>query len=292
MSGRTDETAPGGPVRGRWARRTGAVALVVALAATTACSGDDGGSDGSGSDGGGTGEGAGGSTPVPGAGVPTDRAAAERFGRLPADSVGAAVLADMVDVSTMQARVRTTHQGLDVVAQVAVDPDANCAGSMTIGDGTVEVLRVGGDVYASFDQPLLETLGHSPAEAAAIVERTGDRWVLLDLASGLTDVGLACQAAVDALGGAIFSPDDDAELSIDGLGELDGEQVLLVSRADPELGTTTARVRATAPHHYLQVDTLRDGRPLVVDQVVYDAEVEVPEPQARGVVDSVDVGLS
>ncbi|MDF9714967.1 hypothetical protein INN71_13675 [Nocardioides sp. ChNu-153] len=273
-----------GRARGRWVRRTGVGTALVVLVATAACS-----SDGAG-DGGGRGDASG--TPVPGAGVPTDRAAAERFARLPADSVGAAVLADMVDVSTMQARVRTTHRGLDVVARVAVDADANCAGSLSIGDGTVELLRTGGDVHASFDQALLETLGHSPADAAAIVERAGDRWVLLDVASGLTDVGLACQAAVDALGGALFSPDGDADLSVDGLGELDGEPVLVVSRTDPVHGPTTARVRATTPHRYVQVETLRDGRPLVVDQVEYDAEVEVPVPEERGVVDSVDVGLS
>lgn len=229
--------------------------------------------------------------PVAGAGADDSVAAAQRFVGLPPDSIGSAVLAGMGDVRSLQARVRTTHDGLPVTAAVSVDGESDCVGTVRVGEGSVEVLRVGGLVYAQFDQPLLEALGHGPIAAASIVERTAGRWVALDVASGLTDVALACQAAVEALGGQIFGSDGDGELQVGELESIGDQPVVQVSRTS-DLGTTTAWVAATGDHRYVQVEAPRDGRALVVDQLVYDGPVTVPNPEELGVVASAEVGLS
>ncbi|MDT9593398.1 hypothetical protein RDV89_09990 [Nocardioides zeae] len=254
-----------------------APALLLALALSAGCSADEATPRASG-------------TPTPGAGVDTSDAAAERFAALPVDSIEAAVVGDMARVRTVQAHVVGTHQGFDVVADVAVDDAADCVGTLQIGEGTVELLRVAGQVHASFDRELLEALGHSPIAAEGIVERVADRWVLLDPASGLTDVAIACQATLEAIGGSVFG-DDLADLSVDGLEEIDDRTVLALSR-ESDQGPTRVWVEAAGSHRYVRVEAPRDGQAYVVDQIVYDGDVEVPDPAARGVVDAAAVGLS
>ncbi|WP_028474601.1 hypothetical protein [Nocardioides alkalitolerans] len=287
MSTRSIPPGPSAPtrttVRGPLLRRAahGLAVAALGLAALSGCSSEEPAAAAEGE-------------PVAGAGVDDSPAAAQRFAGLPADSIAAAALADMADVRSLQARVRTTHDGLEVEADVAVDGESDCVGTVRVGDGSVEVLRIGGLVYARFDQPLLEALGHGTIAAAAIVERTADRWVALDVASGLTDVALACQAAVEALGGQIFAGGTDssaAALEVGPLETLAGTHVVQVSRTS-DLGTTTAWVGAAGDHRYVQVLAPRDGRALVVDQLVYDAPVTVPDPDERGVVPSSEVGLS
>ncbi|HEY1134669.1 MAG TPA: hypothetical protein VGE77_08825 [Nocardioides sp.] len=263
----------------RRTRRTAFPALALASVLTlAACSGDDESTS------------AAGATPVPGAGADDSAAAAERFAALPVTSIEATILDDMAGVSTIQARVRATHLGLDVDAQVAVDDSADCVGTVAIGEGTAEILRVGEQVYATFDQPFLEAMGHGPIEAGEITSSAANRWVLLDLASGLTDVALACQAAVEAIGGEIFGG-ADADTQVTGLEQVGDRQVLGLERTS-ELGTTSLLVDATGEHRFVRIVAPRDGSPMTVDELVYDEVVEVPDPDARGVVLSADVGLS
>ena len=229
----------------------------------------------------------------PGAGVDTSDAAAQRFAGLPIDSIAAAVQGDMERVSTIQAHVVGVHSGHDVTADVSLDADSDCVGTFEIGAGRGEVLRVGEAVYASFDAPLLEELGHSASGAAAIVEATGDRWVQLGEGNVLTDVAVACQATVEAVDVGVFTDETLPEVEVAGLTELDDVPdvpVLELTRTTPE-GTTTVWVNAISPHRYVEVSAPREGQPFVVDQVVYDPEVVVPDPLARGVVDAGQVGL-
>lgn len=273
--------------RRRWA--TCVVVPLLALPGLAACSADDDEDVSAGE----------GTPPVPGAGADDSPAAAQRFAALPASSIEAAVLQDMSEVTTVRARVRATHLGLPVDAQVAVDESGACLGTLTAGSGTAEVLRpspvtslgIGdsADVYGTFDAPFLEEVGFTAAQADAAVAATAGRWVLLDPVSGLTDIGLVCQALDDTRDGRLLGG-EDAATEVTGLDQVDDRPVLGLERTGED-GTVSLVVAATGEHRFVQVVTPRDGSSATVDELAYDEEVVVPDPAARGVVPAAEVGL-
>lgn len=274
--------------RRRWASLV--VVPLLLLPGLAACSADDaeeGGSSGSGT------------PPEPGAGADDSAAAAERFAALPASSIEAAVLQDMSEVTTVRARVRATHLGLPVDAQVAVDEEGACLGTLTAGSGTAEVLRptpvstlgIGdsADVYGAFDAPFLEEVGFTAEQADAVVAAAAGRWVLLDPLSGLTDIALVCQALDDTRDGLLLGG-EDATTEVTGLEQVDDQPVLGLERTGDE-GTVSLVVAATGEHRFVRVVTPRDGALATVDELTYDEEVVVPDPATRGVVPAAEVGL-
>lgn len=230
----------------------------------------------------------------PAAGVDTSDAGVQRFAALPVSSIAAAVLSDMAEVDTVTAAVEGTHRGLPVAAQVTVataDGGTDCVGTLDLADGSTEVLRVGEDVYASFDTATLEALDYGPAAAAAIVDAADGRWIRLAPGADLADVQIACHAVVDALSDRLFAAADGGEVEVVGLSELDDQPVLELTRTGSE-GTTTAWVGATpGAHRYLRVESPREGQPYVVDRVTYDGGATIPDPSERGVVAAAEVGL-
>ncbi|NEN77840.1 hypothetical protein [Nocardioides zeae] len=273
-------------------RRLAALAAVplLALPALAACSGADDG-DAPAPSGSGT-------PPEPGAGADDGPAAAERFAGLPTSSIEAAVLQDMSEVSTVRARVRATHLGLSVDAQVAVGEAGACLATLTAGSGTAEVLRPTGmvsgigdsaDVYGAFDAAFLEEVGFTADQADGIAAAVADRWVLLDPTSGIADVALVCQAVDDARDGRLLGG-EDATTEVTGLEQVDDRPVLGLERTG-EAGTVSLLVAATGEHRFVQVVTPAGGSPATVDELAYDEEVVVPDPAARGVVPAAEVGL-
>ncbi|WP_307203927.1 hypothetical protein [Nocardioides zeae] len=272
--------------RRRWAALVVPLLLLPGLAACSSDDADEDASSGSGT------------PPEPGAGADDSPAAAERFAALPASSIEAAVLQDMSEVTTVRARVRATHLGLPVDAQVAVGEEGACLGTLTAGSGTAEVLRptrmVSGigdseDVYGAFDAPFLEEVGFTAEQADAVVAAAAGRWVLLDPLSGLTDIALVCQALDDTRDGRLLGG-EDATTEVTGLEQVDDQPVLGLERTGEE-GPVSLVVAATGEHRFVRVVTPRDGSPATVDELAYDEEVVVPDPAARGVVPAAEVGL-
>lgn len=273
-------------------RRRAALAVVplLALTALTACSDTDEADAGTSGAGGTRGTS---STPEPGAGADDGPEAAARFAALPPSAIEAAVLEDMSTVTTLRARVRAVHVGLSVDAQVALDEDGGCLGTLAVDGGTAEVLRRGEgaeqELYGSFDAPLLVAAGYPAGRADAAVAAAADRWVRLDPASDLAGVALVCTAVEDARDARLLGG-EDAATEVTGLEQVDGRPVVGIERT-VATGTASLLVAATGDHRFVQLVTSRDGSPATVDELVYDEEVVVPDPAVRGTVPAVEVGL-
>ncbi|WP_447643861.1 hypothetical protein [Nocardioides zeae] len=271
-------------------RRRAALAAVPLLALTglTACS------DGDEADAGTPGRSSATGTPEPGAGADEGPEAAARFAALPPSAVEAAVLEDMSTVTTVRARVQAVHVGLSVDAQVALDEDGDCLGTLAVDGGTAEVLRRGEgaeqELYGSFDATLLLAAGYSTAQADAAVAAAADRWVRLDPASDLADIALVCEAVEDARDARLLGG-EDAATEITGLEQVDGSPVLGIERT-VEAGTAALLVAATGDHRFVRLAIPREDEPAAtVDELVYDEEVVVPDPASRGTVPAAELGL-
>lgn len=233
------------------------------------------------------------STPEPGAGADDGPEAAARFAALPASAIEAAVLEDMSTVTTLRARVRAVHVGLAVDAQVALDEDGDCLGTLAVDGGTAEVLRRGEgaeqELYGSFDAALLVAAGYPAGQADAAVAAAADRWIRLDPASDLADIALVCEAVEDTRDARLLGGEDAATL-VTGLEQVDGRPAVGIERT-VEAGTASLLVAATGDHRFVQVVTPREESPATVDELAYDEEVVVPDPASRGTVPALEVGL-
>jgi hypothetical protein len=210
----------------RTAQRALAAATVTLVALGAAACGDSGKSDDKGSD--------------------TTASANEDFVALSADEIKTEVIADMkaLESMTMTADIASGDQqiGLDL----ALDTDGTCVGTMTIGDGTAQIMSVDGSSYLKGDTAFWESSG-GEGSGKVMEEMVGDRWAKLPGGQGGFESFCDLDGLLDEFGGSDAS---SATVEKGEEGEVDGQPALKLT-SDEDGGTTSLWVATSGEDHFI-----------------------------------------
>ncbi|MFP8940504.1 hypothetical protein ACLIYM_03570 [Streptomyces fenghuangensis] len=166
---------------------------------------------------------------------------------------------------------------------LALAGDGDCTGTMTIGEGTAEVLSADGRMYMKGDESFWESQSDGGPGEDMAVEMLSERWVRTDDGGSGTGPGGFCD-----LDGLL----EDMESG--GSGEtgkrepvdLDGREVIPLVQEDDGEGTTTAYVANDDDRPYLlRMENEGSDEPGVMDFTGHGEEVVVEAPDPDEVLD-------
>ena len=173
-------------------------------------------------------------------------------------------------------------QAFDI--DMTVSSRGDCAGTMGVGDGSAELLSVGGDTWFKPDRGFWEEVAENPDDAVIdqILALQGDNWVVLP-PEDATEFADFCD--LDELLEDDSVESGDPELSKDGTEEIDGQQVVKITSTTSE-GESASYVSLDDPHYILRLEEVGQGG---FDLTEFDEPLEVEAPGADEVVNFDDV---
>jgi hypothetical protein len=141
--------------------RRGALAVACAATALTVAACGTGGGSGSGS----------GSSGVSGSAATKKPGLADE----PASTIADKAVSAMKSASSLTMDFNGTIDGSPTKFRMTMSTKGDCAGTMTMGGGTIRLMRVGALVYMKFDDAMWKSQGGKDSEAAK--KLIGDRWM-------------------------------------------------------------------------------------------------------------------
>jgi hypothetical protein len=203
-----------------------------------------------------------------------------------ADTIVKAAKDDMGDLEAVKVSGDLTSGGQAISIDLQVNSDGDCTGSLGIGDGTAELLGVGGDTWMRPDEAFWQAYaGDAAAQVIAVV---GDKWVVVpDDQDSLTQF---CDA--DELLDQILSDDDESKptYSKGGTDTVDGDDVVKIDSDDPDEGTATGYVLVDDPHYMVKIEKTEGEDTGSVAFSAFDEEFDVIAPGDDEVVDLNNLG--
>ena len=240
--------------------RLRAAAALSVLALLAGCGGDDGGDDG-GSEGGSGDSGS----------------SASDFAEQDGQAIADAAKADMRELEAVR-YTGDISSGADTISlDVQASSTGSCTGSVTIGEGTAEVLTTADGSWFRPDEAFWRA--QAPDQADAVIAAVGDKWVVD------ADQQFAQFCDLDEFFANVFADEDDeATYETVGTEELDGQEVVKVENTD-STGSSTGYVVVDSPHYLLKVERTTGDEPGVAEFGSFDEESELEAPAADQVVD-------
>ncbi|WAP56504.1 hypothetical protein [Streptomyces sp. S465] len=152
------------------------------------------------------------------------------------------------------------------------DNKGECTGSMTIGDGTVRVIKTGHTAYMKYDAAFWRAQGGADGEAAA--KMIGDRWTKAD-ASGADAKDFTAMCDSDQLLAGFSAADNIARKGR--AATVDGRSAITVTESDGE-ETYTAYVATEGKPYLLKLVTKGGKEPGTLRFDDFDRPVEAKAP--------------
>jgi hypothetical protein len=236
-----------------------AIAALGVTAALGGCSGDDGGDAGAGGDAGDAGN----------------------FAEWPAEDIVAAAKADMGELQAVKVSGTVNNAGQEITIDIQASSAGDCAGSIGVGEGTAELLGVGGETWMRPDEAFWRA--SAGANAEDVLTLVGDKWVVIPA----EDDSFNQFCDVDQLLDELLKDDeeDGSTYSVNGTEDLDGAEVVLVDNEDPEDGTSTGYVLVDEPHYLVKVEKTDGEDTGSVSFSEFDEEFDVEAPPEDEVID-------
>ncbi|MEX0426045.1 hypothetical protein AB3X52_00315 [Nocardioides sp. DS6] len=195
------------------------------------------------------------------------------------------------DARAAMGRLRTMHvagtitQGGETIAlDLSVSQDGSCAGTIGVGDGSIELRSAGGRAWYKADLAFWKA--EVGSEAAEVAKAVGDRWVVLsgDLASlrsfcridSLTSQMLGAKASYESQGAAMVGTTPTARISIEQSST--GQN----STGQSDLHST-AYVKASDPHYVLRIVRGTGKAAGQVDFSAFDQKFTVEVPATKDI---------
>jgi hypothetical protein len=218
-------------------------------------------------------------TPTADPGTGTGTATEPDFAELPAGEILEVARARMQSLES----VRVVGDVLDGADRLGVDltltADGDCDGTITIGDGTATLRRIGDDTWFRADEAFW-VAATDPGQGPLIATTVGDRWVSLPAGQG-DEFATACDLEV-LLGGG---PGDVEGAEVVGTRTLDGQEVVEVATGDRRATGGTAFVALEDPHPLLRLDAGDDGEEGSLSFSAFDEDFSAEPPPAGDVFD-------
>lgn len=187
--------------------------------------------------------------------------------------------AAMKDLDSVKVDGSISTDGTELQIDVQTDDDGNCTGSITLGDGTAQMLGAGGEIWFKPDETFWRDYGGSDAEQ--LIVAAGDSWVVLPEA----EQGFSQFCDADDLMEQILADDGDESTYIKGDTEdVDGDEAIAVDNKDSK-GTSTGYVLVDDPHYLVKIEKTDGDDAGSVTFSEFDEDVDVEAPAADDIVD-------
>jgi hypothetical protein len=202
------------------------------------------------------------------------------FADEPADTIVKASKDDMGNLKAVKVSGDLTSGGQVISLDLQANADGDCTGSIGVGDGSAELLGVGGDTWMKPDAAFWGSFaGDSADQVLGIV---GDKWVVVpdseDSIKQFCDVN-------DLLDQLLKGENDDSTYSKNGTDTVDGDDVVKIDNEDPQDGTSTGYVLLDEPHYLVKIEKTSGDDTGAVTFSAFDEEFEVTAPADDEVVD-------
>ncbi|WP_149179896.1 hypothetical protein [Streptomyces sp. TRM49041] len=168
-------------------------------------------------------------------------------------------------------------------AYMAVDTEGRCSGTLSIGTGTMEMIKTGGVAYLRFDEAFLreENKDGSPEETEQILKELKGRWMKTDASDPETEDSLElCEL------GSLLA-DLETGVNLAGKGEettVNGKKALKLIESDGE-ETTTTYVATEGEPYLLKIVVKGGDEPGTITFTDYNKPVTAEAPAAKDILD-------
>jgi hypothetical protein len=202
-----------------------------------------------------------------------------------ADTIVKAAKDDMGGLKAVKVAGELTSDGQAISIDLQVDSDGDCTGSLGIGDGTAELLGVGGDTWMKPDEAFWRSFAGDSADQ--VIGIVGDKWVVVP--EGEDSITQFCDVD-DLLDQMLKDDEDDSTYTKKGTDTVDGDDVVKVDNEDPKDGTSTGYVLVDDPHYLVKIEKTSGDDTGNVTFSAFDEEFEVTAPAEDEQVDLSNLG--
>jgi hypothetical protein len=203
-----------------------------------------------------------------------------------ADDIVKAAKSDMKDLDSVKVSGTVTSDGQEISLDIQASSGGNCTGSISIADGSTELLGVDGKTWMRPDEAFWRSFGGASADQ--ILDVVGDKWVVI----GEDEDSFNQFCDVDELLDELLKDEDDDDSTYKKVGtdELDGEDVVKVENNDSEDGPSIGYVLTDSPHYLVKVERTEGDEQGSVTFSDFNDEFDVEAPADDEVVDLNSLG--
>jgi len=162
----------------------------------------------------------------------------------------------------------------------SADRDGGCVASVTVGDGSADLLEEASGSYVRGDETFWANAADTPAHGRQMNEQAGGKWVRTPRSMGYFAPFCDLDELLDqVLAGDPTSAEKGEETDVE------GQRAIALTADVSGGGTSTMWVASDAPHYLLKIETVGGDDPGVFTFSGYDEPVDVPIPPAEEVID-------
>ncbi len=175
---------------------------------------------------------------------------------------------DMSKLESVHLSADFTSEDSTVGLDLSLNTDGNCTGTVSIGEGSAEVLSLDGQSWFKADDAFWRE--QAGEQADQILSLIGDKWVVD------TSGQFASFCDLDGLLDDFGDPKDVADATTDGTEDVDGDEAVRIVGTE-DGSETTAFVAVDEPHYILKILVTGDeaGEATFSD---FDEDIEVEAP--------------
>lgn len=200
-----------------------------------------------------------------------------------ADDIVTAAADAMSGLESVQVAGDLTQAGQQITLDIGVASSGDCTGSIGLGDGTAEVVSVGGESWFKPDEAFWQAQAPSPEQAQQIIDAVGDKWVVQSDGAGFAEF---CD--LDSLLEGI----DDGESTYEAGDETDveGTPAIEIASTDANGEEATGFVATEDPHYFLKLEKSQGESQGTIGFSAFDEPVDAQAPADDEIVDLDQLG--
>lgn len=202
----------------------------------------------------------------------------------PAPEIAQAAKDAMAALDSFAVRGTVTSADQTVELDLATSTDGDCAGSVVIGDATLELIGVDGRSWYRPDDAFWRA--QAGEDAQTLIDLVAGRWVV---APADSDDGFAQFCEADELISDMITDDEEGGYETGEVSEIDGTEVVAVTDTDEGDGGT-AYIETAEPHRILRIEKTAADQSGSIDFSAFDEPVDATEPAAEDTVDLDQLG--
>lgn len=219
------------------------------------------------------------STPAPGSSSSAPTGAA--FASQSVDAIQAAAKADTTAAPSFHLMAAVTDASGGTQLDLQLDNKGDCTGSVTVGDGSGQILGTGGQYWVKPDDALYTALGGD----ASVLAAASGKWIPnTDVASFCSTAGFFDDST------STDGPQPSGSPTLGGTQTVGGQEVVQVVQPFDDGGTGTLSVLTSSPHYLVQLDESGGTQTVQATLSDFGAPVSVTAPTADEIYDPSTAG--
>ena len=207
------------------------------------------------------------------------------FANQPPKDIAKAAAADMKDLTSLRMQGDLTTSGQKVGVDMQITTSGDCQGTITVTDGSAQLVSSGGQAYMKPDKAFWES--QAPGQATQIEAVVGDKWVVIPSASGL-DSACDLSKLLDGIGSTGSDPSNAPTSATSD--SVDGQDAVKLSGKDSSGKPVTAWVATDDPHYVLKMQVPQGNEPGTITFSEFDKSVTIQAPPSDQVIDLSKLG--